>query len=122
MRRILVAVGATLAGFVVACGATSEPEEFATREPVTPTRPAPTPAGPQTTITDGTWTVGQHIVPGKYQPKVPAGEDCYWAVLKSGTNGATILNNGIGGGLPTVTLAPGQDFETSRCGTWTKIR
>lgn len=79
----------------------------------------PKPTGPVTVIDDGTWTVGVDIVAGTYRA-VGAGADCYWAILKSGTNGSDIVNNGLGGGNLTVTLKVGQDFETKRCGTWNK--
>lgn len=75
-------------------------------------------ADPADTIEAGIWTIGVDVAPGTYRPGEPAGEDCYWAVLESGTNGEEIINNGLGGGRPTVTLAVGQDFETDRCGTW----
>lgn len=52
---------------------------------------------------------------------MPVGDDCYWAVLASGTNGADIVENGTpGGGFPVVTVKEGQDFESSRCGSWEK--
>jgi hypothetical protein len=76
---------------------------------------------PPVTIEDGTWTVGVDVPPGTYRPKAAAGEDCYWAILKSGTNGDDIISNNVGGGRPTVTLKKGQDFETARCGTWAKV-
>lgn len=73
------------------------------------------------TIDDGTWTVGVDVPPGTYRVRLAASSDCYWAILRSGSNGEDIINNDIGGGRPQVTLRRGQDFETSRCGTWTKI-
>lgn len=73
------------------------------------------------TVSDGTWTVGRDITPGTYRSSGEVGPRCYWAVLRSGSNGADILENDIpGGGRPVVTLAEGQDFNTARCGTWEK--
>jgi len=80
----------------------------------------PAPAGPATSIGDGTWTVGVDIVAGTWRPVAAAPDACYWAVLKSGTNGNDIIANDNGGGRPTVTLKDGQDFQSSRCGTWAK--
>jgi len=38
-----------------------------------------------------------------------------------GTNGSKIIENDIpGGGRPVVTLSPGQDFNSTRCGKWEK--
>ncbi|MFJ2619213.1 hypothetical protein [Glutamicibacter sp. NPDC087344] len=72
-------------------------------------------------VSDGIWTVGTDIKAGTYRAKEAVGSNCYWAVLKSGTNGDDIINNGIpGGGRPTVTVSKGQDFESVRCGTWVK--
>ena len=73
------------------------------------------------TVSDGTWTVGKDIAPGTYRSSQEVGSRCYWAVLRSGSNGSDILENDIpGGGRPMVTLAEGQDFNTARCGTWQK--
>jgi hypothetical protein len=72
------------------------------------------------TISDGAWTVGLDIEPGVYRA-TDVGSDCYWGIYKSGTNGDEIINNDIpGGGNPTVTLSEGQDFESRRCGEWTR--
>jgi len=74
-----------------------------------------------TNIVDGTWTVGRDIEPGVYRSAEPVGSRCYWGIYRSGTNGSDILENDIpGGGHPVVTLSEGQDFNSSRCGTWTK--
>lgn len=73
------------------------------------------------TITDGTWVVGVDIEAGSYKANSSVGSSCYWAILASGTNGDDIINNDLpGGGLPSVTLTAGQDFKSSRCGSWTK--
>ena len=71
------------------------------------------------TITEGTWSVGRDIQPGTYVTKEPVTGSCYWAIYRGGTNGGDIVDNDIvKGGRPTVTLKAGQDFRTSRCGSW----
>ncbi|NVM99036.1 hypothetical protein G6035_10260 [Arthrobacter sp. SDTb3-6] len=73
------------------------------------------------TIGEGTWAVGRDIAPGTYVSTSAVDSDCYWAILAGGSNGSDIIENDIpGGGRPSVTLSAGQDFKTSRCGTWTK--
>ena len=73
------------------------------------------------TVGDGTWVVGTDIAPGSYRTAKPVGSSCYWGVYRSGSNGSDILENDLpGGGQPVVTLAEGQDFKSSRCGTWEK--
>lgn len=79
------------------------------------------PAATANTITDGTWTVAEDVPAGTYKT-TGSGADCYWSLTKSGSNGDDIINNHIGGGNLRVTLKKGQDFETDRCGTWTKIK
>lgn len=75
----------------------------------------------ENSVESGVWTVGSDIKAGTYRTKESVGSDCYWAVLKTGTNGSDIIDNGIpGGGRPTVTVKKGQDFESQRCGTWVK--
>ena len=73
------------------------------------------------TVGDGTWVVGVDIEPGTYKATANVGSRCYWGIYASGTNGDDIIANDLpGGGLPSVSLAAGQDFKTSRCGTWTR--
>lgn len=73
------------------------------------------------TIHEGTWTVGTDIAAGTYRTTDAVDSDCYWGIYTSGTNGDDIIANDIpGGGRPTVTLSKGQDFNTTRCGTWQK--
>ncbi len=72
------------------------------------------------TISEGVWTIGVDIEPGTYRTK-ESPYDCYWAIYTSGTNQDDIIQNDIvTGGIPTVTLGEGQDFETNRCGEWVK--
>ena len=73
------------------------------------------------TVGDGTWVVGRDIEAGTYRANAAVDSTCYWGIYASGTNGSQIIENDLlGGGRPIVVLAPGQDFKSSRCGTWTK--
>lgn len=73
------------------------------------------------TIGEGTWTVGTDIAPGTYRATEPVGSTCYWGIYATGSNGDDIIANDLpGGGRPSVTLATGQDFNTTRCGSWEK--
>ncbi|GAB3650369.1 hypothetical protein GCM10027591_07730 [Zhihengliuella somnathii] len=73
------------------------------------------------TIRGGTWTVGTDIAAGTYRADEPVGSDCYWAIYRSGSNSRDIIANDIpGGGRPSVTISEGQDFNSSRCGSWSK--
>lgn len=73
------------------------------------------------TVGDGTWSVGDDIKPGSYRATADVGSTCYWAIYSSGSNGGDIIQNDIpGGGRPTVKLSKGQDFKSSRCGSWQK--
>ena len=69
---------------------------------------------------DGTYLVGVDIAPGTWRSS--SSDSCYWARL-SGFSGAGVRqilanNNGVG----VVTILPtDKGFDTSRCGTWTKI-
>ena len=73
------------------------------------------------TVSDGTWTVGSDIEPGTYRAVEAVGSTCYWGIYRSGSNGGDIIENDIpGGGRPVVTLSPGQDFNSTRCGKWEK--
>lgn len=71
-------------------------------------------------IDDGTHTVGQDMEPGTYRTK-PSAKDCYWSRT---TGGGNIIANDMVGFAPagvTVTVYPGEGFESNRCGVWTKI-
>lgn len=73
------------------------------------------------TIREGTWTVGTDVEPGTYRATSEVTGSCYWEINRSGSNGADIIDNDIvTGGRPAVSLSAGQDFTTSRCGSWLK--
>ncbi|SNT62371.1 hypothetical protein SAMN05421812_11459 [Asanoa hainanensis] len=84
-----------------------------------PAKPAPKPVP---TIEDGIWTVSEDVPAGTYKVTRPISGMCYWAIVKSGTNGSEIIENDLpSGGLPRVTITRGQDFKTNGCGTWKKV-
>lgn len=137
MKRIIwTVVSAAAAVLLLACGSPAAPTT-PTFSPVQPSNVVPTsaiatvqptavatlppasvaPAAPS--ISDGTWTVGEDVPAGTYKV-TGAGSTCYWSITKSGSNGADIIDNHLGGGNLRVTLKAGQDFETARCGTWVK--
>lgn len=73
------------------------------------------------TVKEGTWTVGTDIEPGTYRTTSDVTGSCYWGIYRTGSNGADIVDNDIvTGGRPSVTLSVGQDFKSSRCGSWLK--
>lgn len=73
------------------------------------------------TVSDGTWTVGKDITAGTYRATADVGSSCYWGIYETGSNGGNIIENDLpGGGHPSVALSAGQDFKSSRCGTWTR--
>lgn len=71
-------------------------------------------------VGDGNKIVGQTMEPGTYRTK-PGAKDCYWS---RNTGGGDIIANNFVGFAPdgvTVTVYPGEGFESSRCAPWTKI-
>ena len=70
---------------------------------------------------DGVFVVGLDIGPGTWTS--PGGDSCYWARL-SGFSGDLnhIEANGLGGANNILTIkSTDKGFESSNCGTWTKI-
>lgn len=84
---------------------------------------SPVTASPTAPITaNGTYIVGVDVAPGRWQATNTDG--CYWARL-SGFSGrlSDVIANGFVSGAVVVDIAPGDvGFETSRCGTWTKVQ
>lgn len=66
---------------------------------------------------DGVFQVGRDIQPGTYS-NAPGVADCYYAELAA--DGADILDNNIVNGPATV-IIDSPFFESSGCGTWTKV-
>lgn len=92
-----------------------------TLPPVTKTVIAQPPA-PKADIEEGVWVVGEDIKAGTYRTIDEVSDGCYWKISRSGTNGDDIISNDLPtGGRPRVTLKKGQDFQTSDCGSWTKL-
>jgi hypothetical protein len=125
---IIIGVAAALAFCVAGCaGKTAAGAPAPAASTITPTVTAPAPAASpavappaSTTIQEGTWTVGTDFPAGTYRT-TGSGSDCYWMITKSGSNGADIIQNQIGGGNLTVSLKSGQDFTSQRCGSWAKV-
>jgi len=65
---------------------------------------------------DGLWTVGLEIAAGQWRSN-GTGDSCYWQRSPDG-NPDDIIDNHFGLAGGTVTLQDGEEFETSRCGTW----
>lgn len=70
-------------------------------------------------ITDGTWVVNDEISPGLWQGSITNG--CYWARLSSfsGEFGNLIANE-LGSALAQIDPTD-IGFDSSGCGTWTKV-
>lgn len=71
-------------------------------------------------VSDGNKVVGKAMEPGTYKTK-PGVKDCYWS---RNTGGGDIIDNNFVGFAPdgvTVTVYPGEGFESQRCAPWTKI-
>lgn len=68
---------------------------------------------------DGVYRVGKDMRAGTYRTTGgmgPSGQ-CYWSI-NADTNGANIIQNGIGSGPALATVSDGQFFETSMCKDW----
>jgi len=70
-------------------------------------------------FSDGVHLVGTNVAPGVYS--ISNGSSCYYAWMTGTGSDADIIDNNIVNGPATVTLRPGDVFETNRCGTWTKV-
>lgn len=71
-------------------------------------------------VGDGNKVVGTDMEPGTYKTK-PSIADCY---SSRNTGGGDIMANDFVGFAPdgvTVTVYPGEGFESQRCGVWTKV-
>jgi len=84
--------------------------------PITPPAPA-VPAGPLTTVSDGTYLVGTDMEPGTY--KSPGSRGCYWARMKDDA-GQDIIANNISDGPARFTAKKGEFVKINRC-TFTKV-
>jgi hypothetical protein len=89
--------------------------------PTTATATNPPRTGPMTVIDeDGTFVVGQDIVPGTY--RTDGGDRCYWERLSGlGGNFSDIISNSGAEGQQVVQILPTDAaFKTQRCGLWKK--
>ena len=68
---------------------------------------------------NGVHIVGTNVTAGTYS--IASSTDCYYAWMSGTGSDADIIDNNIVSGPATVTLRDGDVFETSRCGTWSRI-
>lgn len=71
-----------------------------------------------TITSDGVYQIGVDTNPGHW--KTDGGAGCYYAVLNS-TNTQDIATNNIVNGPATIDLPAGKYFDTTNCGTWTRV-
>jgi hypothetical protein len=74
-----------------------------------------------TTFDDGMYIVGTDIKPGTY--KSSGGQGCYYARLSgfTGTLYSILVNNNTDNVAIVTIYASDKGFESTRCGTWTRI-
>ena len=125
-------IGMVAAGMFLACGgvffgaALGDQQESVkwAQDTTTDTTSTATPAEKTSatgtpTFSDGTWLVGEDIPAGRYRTVDTVDGECYWSI----SNDGDIQDNDFpGGGRPTVTLKKGQEFKSSRCGTWKRSK
>ncbi|WP_249354084.1 hypothetical protein [Microbacterium sp. 2FI] len=70
---------------------------------------------------DGIQIVGKTVEAGVYRTDDPG--FCTWYLYRSGSNYEDVINSGFSNEPEevTVVLEAGQDFDSSGCGTWTKV-
>ncbi|MCX5450538.1 hypothetical protein [Streptomyces nigrescens] len=91
-----------------------------------PAEKAAAPTGPEITVGQGSYLVGEGIAVGIYRTGGPAASDvplCYWARAKDSSGDMdSIIANGTPQGPARVTVNKGETFETNGCKEWTKVR
>lgn len=114
---VLCAVGAI---FGIAGSLTSVSKEIGT--PAPSILPAPE-RSPEGRIFEGVWSVGEDIIPGKYEVREELGEGtpCYWEISRDSAGQDIVANANPTGGIPRVDLKKGQWFKTQGCGDWEKV-
>jgi hypothetical protein len=83
---------------------------------------APYSPSPVSSFGNGFWKVGGDIEPGIW--RTTSASSCYWARLSgfSGKLDDILANDNADGSTVTVQIFPSDDgFQSSRCGTWTRI-
>ena len=122
---IVVTVIAFGFGYMYAGQQTPEPSPTVTVTVAPEVEVAPSQEPPQprlkTSFGDGTHVVGQTFEPGVYTSTGPnTGRMCLYQWLTSTGKDGEIVNQSGTKGTATVTLAEGDIFEASTCGTWIK--
>jgi hypothetical protein len=77
------------------------------------------PAGPVTTMGNGTYQVGTDVVPGKYRSPAPTDGLCYFDQTD---DSGKILDQGVANEGPSIAnLRKGRTFKSSGCEDWVKV-
>ncbi|WP_051734995.1 MULTISPECIES: hypothetical protein [Streptomyces] len=83
---------------------------------------SPAPSGPATTISPGTYLVGEDIKAGSYKTAGPSSSsvpNCYWSRARNDSGElSAIIANELLPGPGRVTVKAGEIFETSGCEAW----
>lgn len=81
-----------------------------------------TPSGPASTISPGTYLVGEDVKAGTYKTAGPSDSalpNCYWSRSKDSSGElSAIIANELLPGPGRVTVRKGETFETSGCEAW----
>lgn len=81
------------------------------------------PAGPLTSIDQGTYLVGEDVKAGSYKTSGPTTSMCYWSRNKDDSGELkSIIANELLQGPGRVTLSKGEIFETNGCETWELVK
>lgn len=67
---------------------------------------------------EGVWPVGDDVSSGTYRVFNEVGEYCYWSINSYPGSDDIVQNDIVTGGIPTVRLSAGQEFESNGCGIW----
>ncbi|GES34216.1 hypothetical protein AB0G60_16660 [Streptomyces angustmyceticus] len=90
-----------------------------------PAKEPDAPAGPDTTVGEGSYLVGEDIAAGMYKtagPDASGSPLCYWERAKDSSGEMdSIIANDTPQGPARVTVNKGETFKTNGCKEWVKV-
>ncbi|MEW1754683.1 hypothetical protein [Streptomyces angustmyceticus] len=102
----------------------AKPAEKA-RSAAKPAKEADAPTGPDITVGEGSYLVGEDIAAGMYKTAGPDASDsplCYWERAKDSSGEMdSIIANDTPQGPARVTVNKGETFKTNGCKEWVKV-